>query len=155
MDNSDIIIDLFTNDQGQVFSTSLVEQSKTQSFQNYQMKTNMEEGQDYMLVDKNIYSFWQAKFGSEENELKRFGIVDDSGEAKVELYLKVFNMYAIPNQALFKLDKVDSKKAKNDESFTNPIYISKCETLGNLKKKVQRVLSSHLYFNLKNKSVMI
>jgi hypothetical protein len=97
MDNSDIIIDLFTNDQGQVFSTSLVEQSKTQSFQNYQMKTNMEEGQDYMLVDKNIYSFWQAKFGSEENELKRFGIVDDSGEAKVELYLKVFNMYAIPN----------------------------------------------------------
>jgi hypothetical protein len=61
------------------------------------MKTNMEEGQDYMLVDKNIYTFWQTTFGCEENELKRFGIVDDSGEAKVELFLKVFNMYAIPN----------------------------------------------------------
>jgi hypothetical protein len=89
-----------------------------------------------MLVDKNIYSFWQAKFGNEENELKRFGIVDDSGEAKVEMFLKVFNMYAIPNQALFKLDKVDPKKAKNDEGYTNPVYISKCETLGSLKKKI-------------------
>jgi len=108
-----------------------------------------------MLVDKNIYSFWQAKFGCEDNELKRFGIVDDSGEAKVELFLKVFNMYAIPNLALFKLDKFDSKKAKNDDVYTNPVYISKCETLGNLKKKIQRVLSSHIYFNLKNKSVII
>ena len=115
----------------------------------------MQEGQDYMLVDKNIYSFWQAKFGCEENELKRFGIMDDSGEAKVELFLKVFNMYAIPNQALFKLDKVDPKKAKTEETFTNPLYISKCETLASLKKKIQRVLSTHLYFNLKNKSVMI
>jgi hypothetical protein len=61
------------------------------------MKTNMTEGTDYMLVDKNIYSFWQAKYGAMDNELKRFGILDDSGEAKVELFLKVFNMYAIPN----------------------------------------------------------
>ena len=81
--------------------------------------------------------------------------MDESGEAKVELFLKVFNMYAIPNLALFKLDKFDSKKAKNDDVYTNPVYISKCETLGNLKKKIQRVLSSHIYFNLKNKSVII
>lgn len=119
------------------------------------MKTNMQEGTDYMLVDKNIYSFWLQKYGTEENELKRFGIVDDSGEAKVELFLKVFNMYAIPNTSLFKLDKFDSKKAKQDDSLTIPIYISKCSTLTDLKKKICRVLSSHLYFVLKNKSVII
>jgi hypothetical protein len=45
-------------------------------------------------------------------------------------------MYSIPNQALFKLDRLDSKKAKKDECFTNPVYISKCETLVDLKKKI-------------------
>jgi len=71
------------------------------------------------------------------------------------MFLKVFNMYAIPNTSLFKLDKFDSKKAKQDDRFTIPIYISKCATLTDLKKKICRVLSSHLYFVLKNKSVII
>lgn len=39
--------------------------------------------------------------------------------------------------------------------LTTPIYISKCATLLELKKKIQRVLSSHLYFTLKNKSVIV
>ena len=112
-----------------------------------------------MLVDKNIYAFWQAKYGNEENELKRFGIKDDSGECKVEMYLKVVNIFAIPNSKLFKLsEKFDPKKAKHSgytEGLTNPVYISKCATLNDLKKKIARVLSTHLYFNLKNKSVMI
>jgi hypothetical protein len=77
-----------------------------------------------------------AKYGAEENELKRFGIIDDSGEAKVELFLKVFNMYAIPNTSLFKLDKFDPKKAKQDDRLTIPVYISKCATLDDLKKKI-------------------
>ena len=50
----------------------------------------MQEGTDYMLVDKHIYSLWLQNYGCEDNELKRLGIMDDSGESKVELFLKVF-----------------------------------------------------------------
>ena len=107
-----------------------------------------------MLVDKKIYSFWLEKYGTEDNELKRFGIVDDSGEAKVELFLKVFNIYAIPNSQL-KLDKYDPKKSKQDDNFTTPIYFSKCAKMEELLKKINRVLSTHLYLNLKNKTVIV
>ena len=102
-----------------------------------------------MLVDKNIYSLWYANYGAEKNELKRFGVVDDTGESKVELYLKTFNIYAVPNK-VFKLDK-----GKEGDQLTSPIYISKCATVEDLKKKVARVLSTHLYFNVKDKSVMV
>lgn len=118
------------------------------------MKTNMQEGTDYMLVDKKIYSFWLEKYGTEDNELKRFGIIDDSGEAKVELFLKVFNIYAIPNSQL-KLDKYDPKKSKQDDSFTTPIYFSKCAKIDELSKKICRCLSTHLYMNLKVKNQIV
>ena len=68
----------------------------------------MKEGTDFMLVDKCLYTFWLEKYSTEDNELKRFGIIDESGEAKVEIFLKVFNIYAIPNSQL-KLDKFDPK----------------------------------------------
>jgi hypothetical protein len=58
MDNSDIIEPVFKNEQGKVYSTSLLEQSQKLLAQNYQMKTNMQEGTDYMLVDHNIYELW-------------------------------------------------------------------------------------------------
>lgn len=41
-----------------------------------------------MLVDKNIYCYWTAKYGAEPNELKRLGIKDESGEEKVEMFFK-------------------------------------------------------------------
>lgn len=84
-----------------------------------------------MLVDKHIYSFWLQKYGAEDNELKRLGIIDDSGESKVELFLKVFQIYAIPNK-LLKLDRFDAKKLKQDDSLTIPLYISKCATISDL-----------------------
>lgn len=80
--------------------------------------------------------------------------MDDSGEAKVELFLKKFNIYAIPN-SLLKLDKFDPKKSKQDDAFTIPLYFSKCEKIENFMKKVQRVLSTHLYMTLKDKSQIV
>jgi hypothetical protein len=149
IDNSDIIDVQSKDTKGNVYSTQLIELSVQQSFSNFQMKKNMQEGTDYMLVDENIYSFWKNTYGSMDNELKRFGIIDESGESKVELFWKTFNMYAIPNTTLFKLD--DPKKAK----LTNPVYVSKMETVADLKMKICRVLSSHLYMNLKNRSVLV
>jgi hypothetical protein len=110
-----------------------------------------------MLVDKNIYCYWSTKYGKEPNELLRKGIIDESGEDKVEMYLKQVNLYAIPNK-LFKIDKgADAKKGRGVSSseYYCPIFCSKMDTLDNLKKKILRLLSGHLYFVLKERSVMI
>lgn len=56
-----------------------------------------------MLVDNNIHSFWVYKYGK-INEIKRYGIEDENGESIVEIYLKQFNIYVVPNQKLLKTD---------------------------------------------------
>lgn len=98
------------------------------------MKKGLCEGTDYMLVDRNIYSFWKAKYGAEPEELLRPGILDESGEEKVEIYLKQVNIYTVPN-SLFKLDKPEAKRSKHD-NYYNPIFISRADTLDALKKKL-------------------
>lgn len=65
-----------------------------------------------MLVDSNIHSFWAYKYGN-INEIKRFGIKDENGENIVEIYLKQFNIYAIPNSKLFKTDQTISNLNRN------------------------------------------
>ena len=75
------------------------------------MKTPLKEGEHYMLVDKNIHAFWLYKYGS-IGDIKRFGIEDESGENVVEIYLKKFNLYSVPNKTLFKMDgkKQDARR---------------------------------------------
>tara|TARA_B110000285_G_C15128033_1_gene621600 strand:- start:2295 stop:2954 length:660 start_codon:yes stop_codon:yes gene_type:complete len=109
-----------------------------------------------MLVDKNIYCYWSAKYGKESNELLRKGIIDESGEDKVEMFLKQVNLYAIPNK-LFKIDKgSDAKKGKVSSSeYYCPIFCSKMDTLDTLRKKILRLLNGHLYFVIKEKSIMV
>jgi len=51
----------------------------------------LKEGEDYMLVDNNIHSFWVYKYGK-INEIKRYGIEDENGESIVEIYL-YFKLY--------------------------------------------------------------
>jgi hypothetical protein len=50
------------------------------------------------------------------NEIKRFGIEDESGETCVEIYLKRFNIYPIPNVKLFKL--APTEDGESYEKFT-------------------------------------
>jgi hypothetical protein len=118
MDNSDII-EPFYKDGDQIKSCYLLEMSNKVSWQNYQLKKNLKEGEDYMLVDENIHKFWESKYG-EVNQIKRFGIRDEADENVVEIYLKQFNIMPIPNKKLFKLEDVQ------------PIYISKSEDMKGL-----------------------
>ena len=78
----------------------------------------MKEGEHYMLVDKNIHSYWVVKYGK-VNEIKRFGIKDENGESVVEIYLKRFNIYPIPNKTLFKFPFNEEKynKLELDRKF--------------------------------------
>jgi len=71
-----------------------------------------------MLVDKNIHSYWVTKYGK-VNEIKRFGIEDENGESVVEIHLKRFNIYPIPNKSLFKLGVREEEEGKSAyELFT-------------------------------------
>jgi hypothetical protein len=56
IDNSDIIDIHPESSIGS--STLLPEMSQLRTWQNFQLKKAMCEGTDFMLVDKNIYSFW-------------------------------------------------------------------------------------------------
>lgn len=100
-----------------------------------------------MLVNESIYNVWFTKYG-EDIELKRKGIVDESGETVVELYWKQINIVPIPNKTLFKLFK-----GKDVES--QPIFISRTATVLDLQRKIQRVLSAYVYITLRNKSLMV
>ena len=105
MDNQDIIEPNFVATNGQIISTALPDMDAKFTFGNVQLKKHMKEGDDYMLVDENIFNFWDMKYGK-MNEIKRFGIEDENGENVVELYLKVFNLYLIPNEKYFKMDRI-------------------------------------------------
>jgi hypothetical protein len=85
----------------------------------------MREGEDYMLVDKNIYNFWKLKYGKPPIELKRFGIKDENGENNVEIYLKRFNIYPVPNKNFNTIDRYDKNDKNIINTITQPIFCSK------------------------------
>ena len=70
---------------------------------NVQLKKNMKEGDHFMLVDAAIHDYWVSRY-RETNPIKRYGIIDESGEGVVEIYLKRFNLYPIPMAKLFKFE---------------------------------------------------
>lgn len=147
IDNSKIIESVYKTLTGDFVSTELPEQSHSHIHLNYQLKRGLKEGQDFMLVDENIYNIWKSKYG-EDIQLKRFGIVDESGETVVELYFKKINILPIPNQKLFKL-------YKGKDIQTECVYLSRNATMDELSKKVCRILSTYLYIVVKNKHVLI
>lgn len=83
-------------DNGDIISTYFPDTQKESIWTNVQIKKNLKEGEDYMLVDSDIHNYWVIKYGK-ANEVKRFGIKDENGENVVEIYLKQFNIYPIPN----------------------------------------------------------
>tara|TARA_B110000305_G_C19046861_1_gene450832 strand:+ start:35 stop:469 length:435 start_codon:yes stop_codon:yes gene_type:complete len=121
----------------------------------------MKEGDDYMLIDDNIFNFWDLKYGK-KNEIKRFGIEDENGENIVELHLKVFNLYLIPNAKYFKMNNMLTKSKvmngvanHNCKCPTIPIYISRSQTVKELENKINRVLTTYIYFKMQDKGTMI
>jgi len=72
----------------------------------------------------------------------------------VEIYLKQFNVYAFPNQSLFKF-KVNSRAPDPVSQISSPIFISKYAKVSELTKKLARLLSGYLYFVLKNKMILV
>lgn len=136
----------------------LPEMSLVNKYTNVQLKKNLKEGDDYMLVDKAIHDFWEERY-QEVNPIKRVGIMDEAGEGVVELYLKQFNVYPIPMAKLFKFDKLmdDSNMLKKQEYPVPciPIYISRVATMKQLESKLKNVLSTFLFFVRKNKSIIV
>lgn len=124
-----------------------------------------------MLVDHELYSYFASKY-DKVNEIKRTAIEDESGETTVELYLKVFNLYLIPNtffktknylkQCRYILQEInqentdDQIRQEEPESLpVIPIYISKAMTVKDLEKKIIRVLFNFNYNYIKNTKKLI
>ena len=67
INNSDILLEYSTKIRvvsGDNKSVYLDEMAEKFKFQNYQLKPHMKEGEHYMLVDKNIHSYWMVKYGT-------------------------------------------------------------------------------------------
>lgn len=121
------------------------EQAKKFVFQNAAMNHGLKEGTDFMLVDRPIIEAWQKLYNIDETNppLMRYGIDLGENETIVELYLKKITFMPIPNKLLFKM--------------TGPhhFYISRNETLHDLEKKAQRLLTNYLFFILKERSICV
>lgn len=131
------------------------------SFMNLQLRKGLKEGDDYMLVDDNIFNFWEMKYGK-KNEIKRFGIEDENGENIVEMHLKVFNLYLVPNAKYFKMQNIFTKSnimkgvlQQNTKILTLPIFISRASTVKDLENKVNRCLTTYIYMKMQDKGKMI
>jgi hypothetical protein len=97
IDNANIIDYLDTSGFDPKPECQLMEVQVSEKWQNYQLKPNLKEGEDFMLVDASIYKFWADHYGEPEFPLKRYGVENESGETVVELYLQKLNIIPIPN----------------------------------------------------------
>ena len=77
---------------------------------NFHIKPNLKEGQDYLILSKEVYDFLLKKYSIYKgHEIKRFGISvgDESlGEGILEVYFRPINFVVVPNN----LTKFDSVK---------------------------------------------
>jgi len=67
IDNSDIILE-------PPKGSMLKDETKAKSWQNIEMKPDLKEGEDFMIVDSNIWEFLDEEYGYLQN-IMRFGIV--------------------------------------------------------------------------------
>jgi hypothetical protein len=63
----------------------------------------LKEGEDYMIVDKNIHEYWAKRYGCKV-PIERQAIIvnEDTEEAIVEIYLKEIQIYPLPNATFFR-----------------------------------------------------
>lgn len=105
----------------------------------------MQEGKNFMLVDKKVNEVFEQRYGLlEEGEpVPRYGIKCSDGEVIVELYLRKLSFIVMPNAKVF--------------NFAEPrfILVSRNDTLKNIELKLQRALANYLYSVMKNKDTLI
>ena len=127
IDNSDIIL---VPPSG----SFLPDSSNLTVWQNLQMKPNLKENEDYLIIDHDIWQYVSEKYGFNQDIL-RFGVKtsEESEECIVEIYLKQILVHPIPNGKLF--------------NFNGPksITISRRETIEDLAKKIQKAFNFYLY----------
>ena len=62
---------------------------KANEWQNIQLKPNLKEGEDYMIVDDELFNFWFINYRV-DRDITRYGIIvnEETEECIVEIYLK-------------------------------------------------------------------
>lgn len=65
----------------------LIEESPQHEWMNQPLKTDLQEGKDFMLVTPALYQKLTSQYGEQGKPIIRYGIESDSGETSVELNL--------------------------------------------------------------------
>lgn len=109
----------------------LVEDYIQNKWMNLQLRKGLLEGKDYLVIDEFTWEFFKGKYKAKQ-EIIRYGIQvsNESNECIVELYLRQYLVYPIPNS--------DTLKCETPLKM----MISRAETLLELEKKVCRLLNS-------------
>jgi len=105
---------------------------KDQAWSNIELKENLREGEDFMLVTPEVFHFAEKEYGMKGRPIERYGIKQADGETCVELYLKKIQIIPVPN-TVFKID------------IPKSILISRTASVKDLNSKILRALNAALY----------
>ena len=108
------------------------ESHKDHAWQNVELKDNLRENDDFLLVTEEVFKYAESVYGLRGRPVIRYGIEQADGETCVELYLKSLNILPVPS-SIFKITEAKS------------LLISRAATLSNLKQKLLRSLNTLLY----------
>ena len=118
----------------------LRECSVQHSWQNHQLKENLCEGEDFMLVSQPIIEFLSNQYRIEGDgnykHFQRIARKQDDDEVIVELRLRKIRLLAFPNRTKF----------EKDEPWF--FYIPRSDTVKELEFKIKRLLPSY-YLNVR------
>lgn len=123
----------------------LTDGRKQSLLENRILKPNLQEGKDFMLVDKKVHEAFEERYGLQEDcePIPRYGIKCADGEVIVELTLRKLSFVVLPNAKVF--------------NFADPrfILVSRNDTLKAIELKLQKALTNYLYTVMKNKDTLI
>ena len=105
-----------------------MEVANATKWQNAVLKPDLKEGPNFIIVNEIVWDELKARYDlkSPQQVLKRQGILanEETGECKIELYLKEILIIPLSNQTIFKFD------------CPKTIIISRRDTLASVEKKI-------------------
>lgn len=139
--------------------THYVNFDRPESSMNYNMLDNLENGNDYFIVTREIWKYFKAVYGGKE--IKRYRVVSSASkplpnEILIESKLKTINMIIIKQKTDDSSTNNHDNKNINDSSFPYTvekpkfIFISRKATLYDFKKQVIEMFSFLKHIKEKN-----
>ena len=112
---------------------NLQDNHKDFKWQNLELREGLQENEDFFLVTPELLKFAEDTYGIKGQPVFRYGIEQADGETVVELYLKRFVVYPVPN------------KPFNFGAVPKNVLVSRVAPIKELKAKLLRILNMAAY----------